>query len=107
MARHSLLQRQLKRSLSGVDTDAEPWRSFLNIVDEAYQGFDTDRKVLERSLDLSSLELMTANQRLRETYRETSKDDGAGRDTGVKVGTKAARLFPPVAMTGVRTGRRQ
>jgi cell division protein FtsI (penicillin-binding protein 3) len=47
------------------------------------------------------------NQRLRETYRETSNDDGAGRDAGIKVGTKATRLFPPVAMAGVRAGRLQ
>ncbi|MGE4055375.1 MAG: ATP-binding protein, partial [Vicinamibacterales bacterium] len=77
MTRHSLLQRQLRRSLAGVDHDAEPLRSFLQMVDEAYRNSDTDRKVLERSLDLSSNELFVANQRLRESeerLRQTCQD---------------------------------
>jgi len=57
MTRHSLLQRQIRRSLSSADVEAEPLRTFLQMVDDAYRGFDSDRTMLERSLDLSSDEL--------------------------------------------------
>src|SRR5687768_129885 len=61
---HSLLQRQLKRNFprKHVPPALEP---FLTVVDEAYRQFDDDRAMLERSLDLSSQELLQANAALR------------------------------------------
>ena len=38
---------------------------FLNAVDSAYREFDDDRRMLERSLDLSSQELLQANGEMR------------------------------------------
>ena len=67
MTRHSLLEQQLKRCLAGVDTSAEPWQSFLRVVDEAYRSFDRDRGMTQRSLDLSSADLLATNERLRES----------------------------------------
>jgi PAS domain S-box-containing protein len=67
MPLHSLLRHQIERSLGGVDTGVEPWRSFLKVVDEAYHAFDRDRTMIERSMDLSSAELIAANNRLRES----------------------------------------
>ena len=37
----------------------------LEAIDQAYVGFDNDRTMLERSLDLSSQELLQANSELR------------------------------------------
>ena len=81
MARHSLLERQLKRCV-GADADAtiEPWRSLLAAVDQAYQNSDVDRKMLERSLDLSSAELLSANARLRESEERYSLAARASND---------------------------
>ena len=54
---HSLLRRQLKRHFpdAGVPSVLEP---MLAAIDQAYRQFDDDRAMLERSLDLSSQELL-------------------------------------------------
>ena len=65
MHRHSLLERQIKRHLGSVDITEEPYVSFLAAVDCAYRGFDADRKMVERSMELSSEELREAGSELR------------------------------------------
>jgi PAS domain S-box-containing protein len=63
---HKLLERQLKRlygSLAGVP---EELGELLAVVDESYEQADADRLLLERSLDLTSDELLEANAELRE-----------------------------------------
>lgn len=62
--RHSLLKRQIKRHL-GKDKIPPEWESFLHAVDSAYEQFDDDREMLERSLELSSQELMEANSGMK------------------------------------------
>jgi hypothetical protein len=61
---HSLLRRQLKRHFptTRVPPELEP---MLAAIDQAYKQFDNDRAMLERSLDLSSQELLQANSELR------------------------------------------
>lgn len=64
---HSLLRRQVKRSLAGeIGPDLQP---FVDAVDTAYRQFDNDRQMLERSLDLSSQELLQANAELTALLR--------------------------------------
>jgi len=60
--RHRLLRRQLARHRlrEGVDVPCE----FANDVDLAYHQADADRAVLERSLELTSEELLTRNAEL-------------------------------------------
>jgi PAS domain S-box-containing protein len=77
---HSLLQRQIKRCLAHVDIDVEPWRSFLTVVDDAYRSFDSDRLMMERSMDLSSTELIDANASLRESEERYSLAAQASND---------------------------
>ena len=61
---HSLLRRQLKRHFP--DNHLPPaLDGILAAVDDAYRQFDNDREMLERSLDLSSQELLQANAELR------------------------------------------
>ncbi|MGB2694024.1 MAG: PAS domain-containing protein, partial [Dehalococcoidia bacterium] len=61
---HSLLRRQLRRyGVSDPDVSGA-WAGLLGAVDEAYEEFQADRLMLERSLDLSSLELMAANREI-------------------------------------------
>lgn len=60
---HRLLQRQLKRYYGTIPVPAE-WEKFIEAVNRAYVDFDTDRGMLERSLDLSSQELIQANSQL-------------------------------------------
>jgi signal transduction histidine kinase len=61
---HSLLRRQLKRHFPG-DKIPDELRAMLDAVDQAYRQSDDDRAMLERSLDLSSQELLQANTELR------------------------------------------
>jgi two-component system NtrC family sensor kinase len=63
---HRVLERQLKKlGLSEAPPTAEQWRAFLERVDRAYQEADQDRYTLERSLDLSSLEMRKRFEELR------------------------------------------
>jgi len=61
---HSLLRRQLKRFFPDDKIPAE-LQPLLDAVGDAYRQFDDDRAMLERSLDLSSQELLQANSELR------------------------------------------
>jgi signal transduction histidine kinase len=61
---HSLLRRQLKRHFPDNKIPDE-LRPMLDAVNQAYKQFDNDRSMLERSLDLSSQELLQANTELR------------------------------------------
>lgn len=65
--RHSLLARQIRRHFGGEERIPESWRPFLDAVDEAYRRSDDDRAMLERSMDLSSQELIQANAALRQS----------------------------------------
>jgi light-regulated signal transduction histidine kinase (bacteriophytochrome) len=68
-----LLKRQLARHFPGEVP--EQWKSFIGAVDEAYWQSDTDRTMLERSLDLSSTELLEANVALRERALELARSN--------------------------------
>lgn len=59
--RHSLLERQLRRRFGSVVGTPAEVADFLADVDAAYHEADEDRQMLERSLDLSSKELLEAN----------------------------------------------
>ena len=68
MFTHRLLQRQLRKHL-GPDAVIPPaWHGFLRAVEEAYTQFDSDRKLAERAMQLSSDELLTTSRRLQEQY---------------------------------------
>jgi PAS domain S-box-containing protein len=64
---HSLLIRQMRKHFpAGVTTPIES--AFIEAVSRAYEQFDDDRQMLERSIDLSSQELMQANAELRAIF---------------------------------------
>jgi PAS domain S-box-containing protein len=64
---HSLLARQVRR-LIGDQPIPEEWRRLLDAVNQAYFRADADRLMLERSLELSSQELLQANRDLRAIF---------------------------------------
>ena len=65
---HSLLKRQLKRHFSNSDSFPKEWQDLTDEVNNAYRQFDVDRAMLERSLDLSSQELIQANSDMRAVF---------------------------------------
>lgn len=62
---HKLLERQLRRTV-GADEAAWPpgLRALVDLVDQAYASHEDDRALIERSLELSSLELSAKNDAL-------------------------------------------
>ena len=69
---HSLLERQLRRLLPQELASRPELAAFLAAVDDAYRQSDIDRAMVERSLDLSSRELLQANEELRNSERSLS-----------------------------------
>jgi diguanylate cyclase (GGDEF)-like protein len=65
--KHSLLKRQIKKYFGESFSMPSQWQGFINAVGDAYIQSDTDREMLERSLDLSSQELLKSNADLRQT----------------------------------------
>ena len=68
--RHSLLKRQIRRFLGNDEGLSWPGEQFLDAVSDAYRQADYDRALLERSMDLSSQELLQANAALRESLAQ-------------------------------------
>jgi diguanylate cyclase (GGDEF)-like protein/PAS domain S-box-containing protein len=61
---HRLLARQMQRQLGEVAPD-ERWRAFLQVISSHYTEADQERSLLENALEVNSLELTQANERLR------------------------------------------
>ena len=69
---HKLLLRQLERYVGSADAIPKEWQPFVDAVDDAYCQTEDDRALLERSLDLTSKELLERNQQL-EKAKEASE----------------------------------
>jgi len=63
---HRLLQRQLKRYLGNNPNPSPELLSFIEAVNAAYHQADEDRERLERTLEISSQELLQANATMQE-----------------------------------------
>jgi len=73
---HRLLRRQLRKHLGAEDEVPAELQPFLAAVDAAYADFDSDRAMLERSLELSSKELSEARDKA--TQAQTRLTDALG-----------------------------
>ena len=67
---HKLLERQLKRHFGDAESVPAELSDFTAAIDAAYHQADADRELLERSLDLTSDELLEVNAELRLDRRE-------------------------------------
>lgn len=111
---HRLLARQLRRALGRDAEVPDAVKPLIDAVDHAYAQYDEDREMLERSLELSSTELLTSNAELHalfsslpDLFIRVSKDrrvlgvpGGVGEDINVQPGAKgggqlSALLVPP------------
>ena len=61
---HRLLERQLKKFCGAADCLPESMKSFVEAIDAAYVQADEDRAMTERSMELSSHELLARNEEL-------------------------------------------
>lgn len=69
---NKLLERQVKKTFGDLSRVPQNLLPFLEIVSQAYDGFEEDRNLMERSLELSSQELTETNKKLRQEA-ETQK----------------------------------
>jgi PAS domain S-box-containing protein len=103
---HSLLKRQLKRHLGGLDSLPKEWQGFLDAANKAYWEFDADRSTLERSLDLSSQELLQANSEMRAVFQAFPdlffRLDSEGMILDYKAGSTADLYLSPEKLIGKR-----
>jgi PAS domain S-box-containing protein len=66
---HSLLRRQLKRLFGDPEPFPDELAEFINAVNTSYFEFDMERGMLERSLDLSSREMLQINAEMRAVFQ--------------------------------------
>lgn len=68
MKYHKLLQKQLSRlNIKSVELPFDQrkiWKDFLQLVNKAYEEADQERYLLERSMEISSRELLSLNRQL-------------------------------------------
>src|SRR5262245_26677383 len=76
-AMHKLLQRQLKQHIGMLDGIPSNWRAFIDVVNETYHQADSDRALLEHSLELSSQELLERNRQLQQDLAERQRQEVA------------------------------
>jgi signal transduction histidine kinase len=104
--RHSLLKRQLKRCFGDPFHVPEEWAAFIQAVDEAYAEFDDDRGMLERSLELSSQELLQANSEMRAVFQAIPDLlfhlDSTGAILSCKAGITSGLVLEPRELLGKR-----
>lgn len=62
---NKLLQRQIQKYIGDTEELPENFKTFLKVVSESYDHYEKDRKMLERSIDLSSNEMIALNEQLR------------------------------------------
>lgn len=69
VATQSLLKRQLKRFFGNDFSVPAEWQGFIAAVDSAYEEFVVDYRLMERSMELSSQELLEANSEIRAIFQ--------------------------------------
>ena len=66
---HSLLKRQLKKMFGSPEKIPKDFDEIVKVVNDAYFNFDEDRLMLERSIEISSNELVEANSQMRSIFQ--------------------------------------
>jgi len=62
---NKLLSRQIKNIFGGFEKFPKELSAFVQTISDTYEGFDEDRELTLRSLELSSQELLEANRKIR------------------------------------------
>ncbi|OPY71585.1 MAG: Blue-light-activated protein [Syntrophorhabdus sp. PtaU1.Bin058] len=103
---HNLLKRQLKRCFGESYSIPEEFKRFIDAVNDAYKESDIDREMLERSLELSSEELLEANSEMRAIFKAMPdllfRLDNQGIILDYKAGFTTDFLIQPGELLGKR-----
>ncbi len=66
MINHRLLQRQIKKNLSVERLDDASLQAFFTAVEQTYVSLENELTLLQRTMDISSSELLNVNEKLKE-----------------------------------------
>ena len=72
---HKLLTRQVRRQFGSVEAVPATLQPFIDAVDETYHQGDVDRAFLERTMDMTSRELMERQRRLQEALARSQETE--------------------------------
>ena len=89
---HRLLARQLKKCPGLSVGMSKEWAEFVQAVDGVYEQADTDRQLLERSLELVSQELMQKNGDLKRDIAQRQQAEEALRAVNQALEAKMKQL---------------
>mgnify|MGYP000306514607 CR=1 FL=1 len=84
---NKLLLKQIGKFSVSPEKFLEENRELLNVISETYNHYDKDRKMLERSIELSSGEMIELNKKLRIEKKELEK-----RENTLKEAQRIAKL---------------
>jgi PAS domain S-box-containing protein len=103
---HNLLKRQLKKYFGDSFSIPTEWQKFVGAVNSAYIQADADRSMLERSIDLSSQELLQANSEMRALIQAFPdilfRIDSNGIILDFRTGSKTDLYLPFINLMGKR-----
>ena len=69
-----LLSRQIRKYTESLPSEyIEKLQVFFSAIEDAYESFENDRSLMERSLEISSMELSDMNKRLTDQNREKTE----------------------------------
>lgn len=72
MSHHKLLEMQLKKAglpVNEVPSDLSAWQAFIDSVSRSYVNHDNDRYLLERAMNISSVEMKEINSKLENAMK--------------------------------------
>ncbi|MCE3258977.1 MAG: kinE 2 [Bacteroidetes bacterium] len=67
---NKLLQRQVRKYITSTKNLPEDFIALLNVISESYDHYEREQRILERSIDLSSKELIALNCQLKKDILE-------------------------------------
>src|SRR5947207_2370413 len=70
---NKLLLRQIQKNFGGVDDIPENLVALFNVISNSYDHYEKDRSMIERSIELSSKEMIELNNNLRNEIKEIEK----------------------------------
>ena len=72
MPLHHVLARQIRKSFMDGDAPSSVgFQHFVELISGSYEGFDEDRRLIERSLELSSKELGESERKYRTVFENS------------------------------------
>src|SRR5258706_3577547 len=67
---NKLLQRQLQKHFGSAGQIPENFTKLLNVISESYDHYEKDRKMIERSIELSSKEMIELNNQIKKNGKD-------------------------------------